>query len=75
MHSQPATFPETTHRPLPDARPLPNLDQDGSLVTEYGLIAIVGATIASLVVKWATGGAIWKLFDAVMEKVRVILGS
>ena len=50
-------------------------DEAGSLVTEYGLIAIVGATVASLVVKWATGGAIWELFDAVTAKVRVLLGA
>ncbi|MCA1713464.1 MAG: hypothetical protein LC789_18225 [Actinobacteria bacterium] len=49
--------------------------EEGSLVTEYGLIAIVGATVASLVVKWATGGAIWELFDAVTAKVRVLLGA
>ena len=48
-------------------------DDEGSLVTEYGLIAIVGATIASLVVKWATGGAIWELFGAVAQKVRSLL--
>lgn len=57
----------------------PNLpvhaDEDGSLVTEYGLIAIVGATVASLVIKWASGGAIWELFDAVTDKVRVLLGA
>lgn len=50
-------------------------NEEGSLVAEYGLIAIVGATIASLVVKWATGGAIWRLFDAVTDKVRVLLGA
>ncbi len=50
-------------------------EEEGSLVTEYGLIAIVGATVASLVVKWATGGAIWQLFDAVTQKVRVLLGA
>ena len=49
--------------------------EEGSLVTEYGLIAIVGATVASLVVKWATGGAIWQLFDAVTAKIRVLLGA
>lgn len=50
-------------------------DEEGSLVTEYGLIAIVGATVASLVIKWASGGAIWELFDAVTGKVRVLLGA
>lgn len=49
--------------------------EDGSLVTEYGLIAIVGATVASLVIKWASNGAIWQLFDAVTKKVRVLLGA
>lgn len=49
-------------------------DEVGSLVTEYGLIAIVGATVASLVIKWATGGAIWELFDAVTGKVTTLLG-
>ncbi|MDP8960276.1 MAG: hypothetical protein M3N32_01405 [Actinomycetota bacterium] len=53
----------------------PGAGETGSLVTEYGLIAIVGATVASLVVKWATGGAIWQLFDAVTQKVRVLLGA
>ncbi|MBW3577695.1 MAG: hypothetical protein KY462_08160 [Actinobacteria bacterium] len=51
------------------------LAEDGSLVTEYGLIAIVGATVASLVIKWASNGAIWQLFDAVTKKVRVLLGA
>ena len=51
------------------------LDEEGSLVTEYGLIAIVGATIASLVIKWAAGGAIWQLFDMVTQRVQVILGA
>ncbi|HEX2027022.1 MAG TPA: hypothetical protein VHF25_03380 [Nitriliruptorales bacterium] len=50
-------------------------DDRGSLVTEYGLLAIVGATIASLVVKWASNGAIWRLFDAVTAKVHVLLGA
>lgn len=50
-------------------------DETGSLVTEYGLIAIVGATVASLVLKWASNGSIWSLFDAVTAKVRVLLGA
>lgn len=58
--------------PLVPAHPR---DEDGSLVTEYGLIAIVGATIASLVMAWASGGAIWSLFDAVTDHVRTLLGA
>lgn len=67
----PVTVPGGDHSDKPRA---PD-DEDGSVVAEYGLIAIVGATIASLAVKWATGGAIWQLFDAVMAKVRVLLGA
>ena len=58
----------------PVDRPVRDGD-DGSLVTEYGLIAIVGATIASLVMAWASGGAIWSLFDAVADHVRTLLGA
>lgn len=61
-------------RRRPETRTPRARDEEGSLVTEYGLIAIVGATIASLVVKWASGGAIWELFDAVTDHVRVLLG-
>lgn len=61
--------------PTPTIPPRRLGDDQGSLVTEYGLLAIVGATIASLVVKWASNGAIWRLFDAVTAKVRVLLGA
>ena len=60
---------------IPECSARSEAGETGSLVTEYGLIAIVGATVASLVVKWATGGAIWQLFDAVTQKVRVLLGA
>jgi Flp pilus assembly pilin Flp len=66
----------TSNTPEPPTdRPREDDDERGSLVTEYGLIAIVGATIASLVMKWASGGAVWQLFDAVTDKVRVLLGA
>ena len=44
-------------------------------MTEYGLLAVVGATVASLVVKWASGGAIFELFGALTKKVRVLIGA
>lgn len=49
--------------------------EEGSLVAEYGLLAIVGATIASIVMKWASGGAIWELFGALTDKVRALIGA
>lgn len=46
----------------------------GSMVTEYGLVAVIGATIAGLVVRWATGGAITQLLDAVLARVQQLVG-
>jgi Flp pilus assembly pilin Flp len=72
--------PESTHAGPIDGQPSSShgplhADEDGSLVTEYGLIAIVGATVASIVLKWASNGSIWNLFDAVTVKVRALLGA
>ncbi|MDX1620299.1 MAG: hypothetical protein R3320_04870 [Nitriliruptorales bacterium] len=49
-------------------------DEDGSLVSEYGLLAILGATIAGLAIKWASGGAIFELFGAVFDKAQALVG-
>ena len=51
------------------------VEEDGSLVTEYGLVAILGATICGLAIKWATGGAIFQLLSALLKKVRVLVGA
>lgn len=48
---------------------------DGSMVAEYGLVAVVGATIAALAINWATNGNIFDLFSAVLEKVKVLVGA
>lgn len=58
----------TKHRPV-------RTSEEGSLVAEYGLIAVVGATIAGLAMKWASGGAIWELFGAILDRVRVVIGG
>lgn len=50
-------------------------DEDGSLVTEYGLIAVLGATITGLAIKWASGGAIFSLLGSLLEKVKVLVGA
>ena len=31
-------------------------DEEGSLVTEYGLLAVVAVTVAGVIVKWASSG-------------------
>ena len=49
--------------------------EEGSLVTEYGLVAVIGATIAGIAIKWASGGAIFELLGALLAKVRVLVGA
>lgn len=49
-------------------------DEAGSMTTEYGLIVVVGATIASLVIRWATGGAVFELLDRIMAAAGRLLG-
>jgi hypothetical protein len=48
--------------------------QDGSLVAEYGLLLVLGATITMLATKWASGGAIWQLFGSVLARASALVG-
>ncbi|MEY3072859.1 MAG: hypothetical protein RLZZ353_1055 [Actinomycetota bacterium] len=50
-------------------------DEDGSLVTEYGLLAVVAATIAGVLIQWATNGAIVNLFNALIDRTRGLIGA
>ena len=50
-------------------------DEDGSLVTEYGLLAVVAATIAGVVIQWASGGALVTLFNALLRHARSLVGA
>lgn len=49
--------------------------EGGSLVTEYGLLAVVAATIAGAVMQWATGGALVSLFNALLTQARSLVGA
>jgi len=49
--------------------------EDGSLVTEYGLLAVVAATIAGVLIQWATGGAVINLFNALVDRARELVGA
>jgi len=49
--------------------------EDGSLVTEYGLLAVVAATIAGVLIQWATGGAVIGLFNALVDRARELVGA
>lgn len=44
-------------------------DEDGSLVAEYGLIAVVAATIAGILITWGRG-ALPGFFDELIEGAR-----
>jgi hypothetical protein len=59
---------------MPRANSWPTTDdpcgQEGSVVSEYGLVAVLGATIAGLAISWAKGGAIASLLAAVLRTVR-----
>ena len=46
----------------------------GSQTTEYALLIVVSATIASLALAWARKGAIAGLLDLVMRQVRNLFG-
>jgi len=50
-------------------------DEEGSLVTEYGLVAVLGATIVGLAVRWASDGAITELLGALLARVRELVGA
>jgi hypothetical protein len=46
----------------------------GSQTTEYALIMVVAATIASLALAWARNGAIAGLLSGVLDHVRSLFG-
>lgn len=49
-------------------------DQDGSVATEYGLLAVVAATIVSVMLEWATSGGITSLMASIMARVASLVG-
>jgi Flp pilus assembly pilin Flp len=58
-----------------DSPPSVRLDETGSLVTEYGLLAVVAATVAGVLIQWATGGAVVNLFNALIDRARELVGA
>lgn len=64
--------------PAPPAPPMPPPEpggEDGSLVSEYGLVAVLGATIVGAAISWARGGAIASLLAAVLRQVQAVVGA
>lgn len=70
--ARPAGPSERRRRRVVPIRPRPA--EDGSMTTEYGLLVVVGATLASLVVRWASGGAVFELLDRVIDSAGSLLG-
>ena len=58
-------IPQTSRRSGPET---------GSQTTEYALIMVVAATIASLALAWARNGAIADLLNGVLDHVRSLFG-
>ena len=50
-------------------------DEEGSLLTEYGLLTVLGGTAVGLAMKFLSGGAIWELFGAVLDKAVSLVGA
>jgi hypothetical protein len=59
---------------LDTCRFLARHSERGSQTTEYALLIVVSATIASLALAWARKGAIAGLLDVVMKQVRGLFG-
>lgn len=49
-------------------------DEEGSVATEYGLLAVVAATIVAVVLEWATSGGISGLLNSVLARVSALVG-
>lgn len=72
----PAAGPALSERPRGQMPvPGPTGSEDGSLVTEYGLLAVVAATLAGAVISWASNGALVTLFNALLRQARALVGA
>jgi hypothetical protein len=50
-------------------------NEQGSLVTEYGLLAVVAATIAGVAIRWAQAGPLVEMFNALLSTARGLVGA
>lgn len=73
----PPTAPEPRPRPHLVAVPSPTArdGEDGSLVAEYGLLAVVAATMTGVLIMWARGDALTSFFTTLLDHARsLVLG-
>ena len=72
----PVVAPLAQHAPAEHrSSAAPTDPEDGSLVTECGLLAVVAATVAGVVIQWASGGALVTLFNALLRHARSLVGA
>lgn len=57
-----------------DATTQQDRGEEGSLVSEYGLLAVLGATLVGVAISWAQGGAVTTLLDGVLRQARALAG-
>jgi Flp pilus assembly pilin Flp len=50
-------------------------DEEGSLVAEYGLLAVVAAVVSGVLISWARDGALTGFFSALLDHARGIVGA
>jgi hypothetical protein len=67
-------MPTSTVSLMTPAASRPSDPETGSQTTEYALIMVVAATIASLALAWARNGAIADLLTGVLDHVRSLFG-
>lgn len=68
------TAPIVAATPSTAPTPTAPTGEEGSMTTEYGLVVVVGATICSLVIKWASGGAVFELLGGVLDAAKGLVG-
>lgn len=75
-----AVAPEPRPRPHLVAVPSPTVappssddGEDGSLVAEYGLLAVVAATMAGVLIMWSRGDALTGFFTALLDHARSLV--
>ncbi|WP_052665451.1 hypothetical protein [Nitriliruptor alkaliphilus] len=83
-----ATTDVAAHPPVTEPRPRPHLvavpslpdssrtdDEDGSLVAEYGLLAVVAATMCGALILWSRGDALTNFFTTLLNHARSIVAG
>ncbi|MEX1163534.1 MAG: hypothetical protein WEB03_08135 [Nitriliruptor sp.] len=53
----------------------PDAGEEGSLVAEYGLLAVVSATVTGVLISWAGSGALASFFGQLLDHARSLVVS